>query len=110
MKPNLDSLLAAYREREIPELPGSFAQDVLRDIRQRRSAPEARRGWWQEFLEMACRPSRLVAGLSVAIAIGVLIPYTTLPSEASRSVQGLDLAVFSGAARNLPSGLLTRIP
>ena len=110
MKPDLDSLLSDYRSRAIPELPGSFATDVLREIRLRGKSEKALPRWWQEVLEVACRPSRLAAGLGMAIAIGVLVPYATLPSEVSRSVQGLDLAVFSSGARNLPSGLLTRIP
>lgn len=108
MKPDLDSLLATYREREVPALPGSFTQDVLRDIRQRLVAPQP--SWWQDALAGFLRPSSIVAALSVALVTGAMAPYALRPSDTSLSAKGLDLGVFSSGAQNVPSGLLAHLP
>ena len=110
MNTTIDSLLAAYRGTVIPELPGSFADDVLRAIRLRKSESTAVRSWCQDFLETVLRPSVFAAGVSVAIAVGALVPYVTHPAETGLAVRGLDLGIFSSNASVLPSGRLSRVP
>ncbi|MGC1478939.1 MAG: hypothetical protein WA771_00420 [Chthoniobacterales bacterium] len=109
MKPDLDSLLATYRESRVPALPGSFAQDVLRDIRLRRTAPP-RSGWWQEVLAGLHRPSFITASLSLALVVGAIAPFALGTSDSALSVRGLDLGVFSSSAQDFPSGLLAHLP
>ncbi len=108
MKPSFDSLLTQYREREIPPLPASFSQDVLRAIRQRQSV--SKRSWWQDFVEAALQPAHLVAGLALAMVIGTLSSYSSQNLFETKADRGIDLAVFSSSAHSLPSGLLTRRP
>ena len=110
MNITLDSLTASYREITLPELPGSFASDVLRAIRLRQSASAPDGTWWQDFLNTFLRPSRLAAALTIAVTVGAAVPYVTQPREAMLAASGLDLAVFASGSQLLPSGRLDRIP
>lgn len=110
MNTSIDSLLTAYRGTAIPALPGSFTDDVLRAIRLRKSETTSTRHWCQDFLETVLRPSVLVTGVSVAIAVGGFVTYSTHPAETGLAVRGLDLGIFSSYASGLPSGRLSRVP
>ena len=110
MKKDFDALIASYRDRGVPDLPGSFAQDVLREIRMRADRPDSTTSWWRDVVAVARRPSWMAAGIGIALVAGMLAPSITSPSSATPAGPGLDLGIFSSAAKNLPSGILARIP
>ena len=102
-RPHFDELLADYRLAGIPELPGSFSVNVLREIRLRRTAPKQDSGWLSQLL--AClRPGMVAASLSIALVVGVLVPGLTRETGSTMAAAGLGLNVFSTS--NMPSGLL----
>jgi len=101
-----EDLLEEFRQCEVPSLPGSFASDVLREIRLR-SAAEHEAGLLPSLLALF-RPSLLAASLSVAIAVGVVLPGMVLPADQSPTVSSLDLNVFSAGSSYFPSGLLAK--
>ena len=102
-RPHFDELMADCRLAGIPELPGSFSANVLREIRLRRTAPEQDSGWISQLLT-CLRPGMVAASLSIALVVGVLVPGLTHGSDNSMAAAGLGLNVFS--ASNMPSGLL----
>lgn len=101
-----EDLLGEFRRRDVPALPGSFPSDVLREIR-RRTAADREAGWLPLLLSLF-RPSLLAAGLSVAIAVGVVMPGIVRPADRSPVTSGPDLNVFSTDSPYFPSGLLAK--
>lgn len=102
-KPRFDELFADCRLAGIPELPGSFSADVLREIRMRRAEAKKESGWLA--LLVAClRPGMVAASLSIALVVGVLVPGLTRGNDRSPAADGLGLDVFSTS--NMPSGLI----
>jgi len=108
---NLDKLLAEIRQSKAPPLPGSFASDVLREIRLRRAASTNDSGWVSALL-LWCRPSVLTAVLTVTVTVGLVLPGFDMArsTNQSRAAANLDLNIFSPFASNLPSGLLAKVP
>ncbi len=104
MKANLDTLLEASRDRAGAELPGSFAADVLREIRLRRAAGGVGRSWWGDFLEFTRRPVVLAAGVGFAAVVGVFTP--VVAGIGGGAGPRSEFAIFSSVAPTLPSGLL----
>jgi hypothetical protein len=106
---SFEDLLVELRRSDVPALPGSFPSDVLREIRLRRLSKEAERdaGWLPALLSLF-RPSLLVASLSVAIVVGVVMPGLVRPADQSSDISDLDLNVFSTSSPNFPSGLLAK--
>ncbi|MEI8312813.1 MAG: hypothetical protein WCH98_18850 [Verrucomicrobiota bacterium] len=99
--PDFDELLAGYRQVAIPELPGSFSADVLREIRLRGAGRES--GWFSSLF--AClRPGMIAASLSLALAVGAIVPGLARGNGTSMAAAGLGLNVFSSSASNMPSG------
>jgi len=109
---NLDKLLAEIRQSKPPPLPGSFASDVLRDIRLKRAASAESDSGWLSALLLWCRPSFLTAALTVTIAVSVVLPGIdmALSTNQARASANLDMNIFSPLAPNIPSGLLAKIP
>lgn len=100
---DFEELLAGYRLAAIPGLPGAFATDVLREIRLRGAGGEP--GWISSLF--AClRPGMFAAGLSIALAVGALLPGLARGNGNSMAVAGLGLNVFSPSASHMPSGFL----
>lgn len=99
----VDDLLAKYRRAAIPALPGSFPSDILREIRLRSTDPSADSGWFSPLFAFL-RPGMMAASLSLAFAVGVLVPGFNRANDHSIAVDGLGLNVFSTA--KMPSGLL----
>ena len=101
--PDFDELLAGYRQVAIPELPGSFSADVLREIRLRGAGAGTESGWF--FSLFAClRPGMIAASLSIALAVGALVPGLPRRTGSSMVAAGLGLNIFSSSASNMPSG------
>jgi len=73
MKPHeLDSVLTELGARPLPDLPGSFRQDVWREIRRRQQDPAPS---WTERIEQLLagflQPQPVLASLILAVFIGV---------------------------------------
>ena len=103
---SLDQLLQQRREKPAPVLPGSFSQNVWREIRQRKAArePAASVSLWHWLL----RPQIVLAALTLAIAVGVAVGAGNWApvSQAAQTREALDLEVFGRDASALPSTLL----
>ncbi len=107
----LEKLLTGICRRKTPELPSSFAGNVLREIRLRKSHAAESHSWFAELLHAWLRPQTVALAFSIAIAVGAVAPLTMSFAESSQAaVRGLDLNVFSSMAPNAPSGLLAKIP
>jgi hypothetical protein len=105
--PTLDKLLDAYRERPRGSLPGSFQQNVWREIRRRKADDEARAAApWAWLLELVLRPQMVLAVLAFALVLGTAIGVQRPVREAAMTRAALDLQVFGGASPSLPSTLL----
>lgn len=102
-KPDFDDLLTECRQTAIPSLPGSFSSHVLRDIRLRSEEFQTESGWFFSLF-VFLRPGMMAAGLSLALAVGVLVPGFDRSNDNSMAVDGLGLNVFS--TEKMPSGLL----
>ena len=102
-KPDFDKLLLEYRRTAIPDLPGSFSSNVLREIRMRRL--EASSSNWFSTLFACLRPGMVAASLSVALVVGVLAPGLARATDNSSAAEGLGLNVFSSSSSNFPSSL-----
>ena len=98
---NFDELLADCRMAGIPELPGSFSANVLREIRLRSTKQDS---GWLSLLSACLRPGMVAASLSIALVVGVLVPGLTRETGSSLAADGLGLNVFSTS--HMPSGLL----
>jgi hypothetical protein len=105
MQTELDTLLTASRDRALTKLPGTFAGDVLREIRLR-GARGREWTWWGEVSELTRRPSLLAAGIGFALVVGVLTP--VVAGLGAAPGPGSDFAIFSSGTMNLPSGLLAQ--
>jgi hypothetical protein len=105
---NFDELLREYASSPVPSLPGSFIQDVLREIRLRKSSSRHDEGWLSEVYALFFRPELLAATFSIAVAVGLAYPaMMSSPNPAiARSSLGLD--VFSHSTNHLPSELLEK--
>ncbi|MBN8707993.1 MAG: hypothetical protein BGO12_12980 [Verrucomicrobia bacterium 61-8] len=108
---NFDDLLAELRQNKPPPLPGSFAANVLRDIRLKRAASIPEPSWVSALL-LWCRPSVLAAVLTVTIVVSIVLPGIDMARSADQfmATASLDLNIFSPAAANIPSGLLAKLP
>lgn len=106
----LDKLLTAMSRRKAPELPSSFAGNVLREIRLRKSHATESHFWIADLLHAWLRPQTVALALSVAVTIGAVAPFSMSFADSSQAaIRGLDLNVFSSMAPNAPSGLLAKI-
>lgn len=109
-KPHLDNLLAQLARQKVPDLPGAFAGDVLREIRLRRDSATKKGSWIADLLNNLLRPPVYFAAVTAALVIGLAAPLAMARSDTEQTIAGLDLNVFSSVAPNVPSGLLSRIP
>jgi hypothetical protein len=105
----LDDLLVDLARERIPELPGSFSQDVLREIRLRQDHTEEKDSWFGAVLHPWLWPRVFAVSLTAAVTMGLVLPLAVLGNNASMAISSLDLNVFSNFTPNLPSGLLSRI-
>ena len=102
---DLTELLRLQREKPIPALPGSFQQDVLREIRLR--AAEHGAGWLGWLLEPFRQPLFAGASLAFALLLGVALGAGSVMADESRlASRALDLHVFTSRSPALPSTLL----
>ena len=106
----LDGLLAGLAERKVPDLPGSFSQDVLREIRLRDSRADELQPWLTRLLQSWLQPKTFALAVTAAVIFGAAVPITLKPDSTSLAVTSLDLNVFSSSAPNAPSGLLAKWP
>lgn len=100
-KYHLDELLGNYAKTSAPPLPGSFSQNVLREIRLRKASQQESPGWLSEIYNGIFHPRLLTASLALAIVVAIAIPSTLSSSSPSRAATSLGLDVFSSA--ELPS-------
>ena len=100
-KQPLDELLKSYAERPIPPLPGSFSQNVLREIRLQKTAQQKSAGWTAEIYQWLFRPQLLAASAMIAICVGVIAPSMISSTSSSLAATGLGLQVFSSAEINI---------
>jgi len=105
---HFEDLLAEFQRCDAPPLPISFPADVLREIRLRSASQQAacEVGWLPSLRALLFRPSLLPASLSVAIAVGALMPGFVIPASQPPPMSGSDWNVFSTASPYFPSGLL----
>jgi hypothetical protein len=109
-KPQLDDLIEQLARQKVPDLPGAFANDVLREIRLRRDSATKKESWLADLLNNFLRPPVYVAAVTAALVVGLAAPLALARSDTDQTIAGLDLNVFSSVAPNVPSGLLNRIP
>jgi hypothetical protein len=109
-KPHLDNLLARLARQKVPDLPGAFADDALREIRLRRDSASEQGSWLADLLNNLLRPPVYLAAVTAALVVGLTSPLVLERSGTDQAVAGLGLNVFSSVAPNVPSGLLSRIP
>lgn len=90
----LDHVLAELGTRPLPDLPGSFRQDVWRKIRQQQQEPVAT--WCEQmdqWLAVLLKPQPIFASLILAVMVGVSGAAWVQPSQ-GLSKSGLDMALF----------------
>ena len=102
---NLTHLLAQLRAAPLPQLPGSFRQDVWRTIRQRRS--QNTESWFAWFIEPLLRPAMAASALALAILVGASLGTLAIETRGAQTRQALGLQVFSSASPTLPATLLS---
>lgn len=94
MKPHeLDPLLAELGARPLPGLPGSFRQDVWREIRRRQ--PECGPSWTErieQWLAALLQPQPVLASLALAVFIGVSSAVWIRGETGTKT--GMDMEVF----------------
>ncbi len=106
----LDDLLAELARRKAPDLPGSFSQDVLREIRLRGSRSNESVPWMVRLLQSWLQPRSFALAVTAAVVFGAALPITWKSDSGSQAAASLDLNVFSSSAPNAPSGLLAKWP
>lgn len=106
----LDDLLAGLAERKVPDLPGSFSQNVFREIRLHESRTDESQLWLARLLQFWLQPKTFALAVTAAVIFGAVVPITFKTDSTSLAVTGLDLNVFSSSAPNAPSGLLAKWP
>lgn len=104
MNNDFDKLLSLHRERPVPALPGSFGDDVRREIRLRSSME--RSVWWEDALDLVRRPGAQFAALTAAVLIGLLAPGLHPTGRTIDAAAALGMDVFSSRDSNFPTGLL----
>lgn len=108
----LDEVLNEYRAQCAPPLPGSFAQDVFREVRLRSTQPKI--GWLADLISTGLRPTTLAASFLLALAVGATLPVLARDSNPDSNpelaITSLNLNVFSSTSAEIPSGLLSRRP
>jgi negative regulator of sigma E activity len=105
---SLDRLLQQRWKQAEGTLPGSFSQNVWREIRQRKADEEPSTiavSFWHWLLQ----PPAVAAALVLAVTVGVGVGSRPPISSAARAHQALDLQVFGGQASALPSTLLANL-
>lgn len=104
--------LVHSRRMTAPEMSsaGAFAQDVLREIRLRKSAASSGKSHWLDVFDGFLKPAILAAGLAVALTVGAVTPYLVHPLLLQPSVAMTDMEIFTGSSRSLPSVRLAEIP
>lgn len=108
---DLTELLRLRREKTPPVLPGSFQQDVLREIRRRAAAQGAGGpGWLNWLLEPFRQPLYAGASLAFAIILGAAFGGYAMADESRLASRALDLQVFTSRSSALPSTLLQAKP
>jgi hypothetical protein len=107
----LDDLLARLGRRDPSSLPGSFSQDVLREIRLRKSErADTLPPWRAGLIQFWLRPQSFALAVTAAVMIGAMLPLAWQTDDTAQIIEGLDLNVFSSSAPNAPSGLLAKWP
>lgn len=102
---SLDNLLQARRESLGSSVPANFQQNVLREIRLRRSSDAPEPGLlsiWQWFF----RPQFVAALLALAMVVGVGLGSRQNDRVALNTNHALNLDVFGAMPPTLPSTLL----
>lgn len=106
--PSLDSLLNRLRDRREAALPGTFEQNVWREIRLRKSSSlEVEGSFWSRALDLILRPQTVAVSLAVALALGVGLGGRGTEPHTAQTHAALDLQVFGSASPSLPSTLLS---
>ncbi len=103
---DFNQLIKAVARRSPAPLPGSFGQDVLREIRLRE---DRHGGWLQEICHLFLHPRLLAGSTAVVLAVALVFPaMISRAAEPTRAADHLGLGVFSVSSSNLPSGLLAK--
>ncbi len=102
----LDDLLAGLAGRKAPDLPGSFGDDVLREIRLRKTSASESPPWLVGLLQSWLHPRCFALAIAAAVILGAVMPLAFTRSDTSMAIASLDLNVFSSSSLNTPSGLL----
>jgi hypothetical protein len=105
---DIDELLREYADSPVPSLPGSFTQDVLREIRLRNADLDHGESWLSEVYALFLRPGLVAVTFSIAVAIGVAYPAMMSSPNSAIAVSSLGLDVFSHSTSHLPSELLAK--
>jgi anti-sigma factor RsiW len=100
---DLDEFLKRYANASVPALPGSFPQNVLREIRLRRGSSRQKEGWLSELYTLFFRPGFMAASFSLAIVVGFAFPAMMRPANPALTANSLGLDVFSHSMVELPS-------
>jgi hypothetical protein len=104
---NFDELLRKYADSPVPSLPGSFTQDVLREIRLRKESSRHAESWFSEIYTLFFRPGPLVATFSLVALVALSYPSIMSSASSATAVSSLGLDVFSHSTIHLPSELLS---
>jgi hypothetical protein len=89
-----DHVLTELGKRPLPDLPGSFRQDVWREIHQRQQEPVVSwRGQIDQWLALFLQPQPILASLILAVMVGASGAAWVQPSQ-GLSKSGLDMALF----------------
>lgn len=102
---SLDRLLRERREQGRTNLPGSFSQNVWREIRQQkaqRTPSTLASALWNLLL----RPQMVGVTLGMAITLGVGVGVQHDSTGAAQTHVALDLNVFGASSPALPATLL----
>lgn len=108
--PDLNQLLNRFANTPVPNLPSSFAQDVLREIRLRNTKKQSEESWLSEIYRLLLKPGLLAGALGVAVVVGISLPTMMSSRDSDRAAQSLGLEVFSHSTNHLPSELLAKTP
>ena len=100
---SLDDLLRQSASRSEAALPGTFQQNVRREIRQRKETEPRFAG---SLFDLVLRPQVLFASLVLAVALGIGFGARSEDPTIAETRRALELEVFSASAPALPSTLL----
>jgi len=92
-----DDTLTAYRNKQVPALPNTFATDVLRKIREEKATPNP--SWFSSIIALI-KPPLLYGAVAASIMVAALAPLALNAPSAKPS----ELDIFSTHSQYLPSG------